>query len=274
MNIPPEVPDQRTTNLVFSDHSIKIRDVRGSPQPASIDEKGFIFRKHQTKLSTEGFLDRETVEKIYLPEIEELLKKELGEESVDRVFFFDWRVFHPYLRCFWVEMKRVMLIETSQLRKNAPEIEGEVIDMNDLTTWLRPAMHVHIGMFPFTWTLQSQHIIDQSASAVLRRIQLQLPDEADFLLVSQKPGLDLAVLEILIFMRQKTFQTLKIAACYCSLMVDLFSSPSRFIFHNHKLTSPLSIARSRPCDQVNNPLSPPLPYTYPISLSLSHLNSY
>jgi len=28
---------------------------------------------------------------------------------------------------------------------NAPELEGETIDMNDLTAWLRPAMHVHIG---------------------------------------------------------------------------------------------------------------------------------
>lgn len=144
MNIPPDVPDQRTTNLVFSDHAIKIRDVRHYPKPCSIDERGFIYRKHRTEVPVEGFRNRETVEKSYLPEMEELLKKELGPETVDRVFFFDWR-----------------------LRKNAPEIEGDVIDMNNLTTWLRPAMHVHI---------------DQSPSAVLRRIQLQLPDEAEFLL--------------------------------------------------------------------------------------------
>ena len=32
------------------------------------------------------------MESVYLPECEELLKRELGEETVDRVFFFDWRV--------------------------------------------------------------------------------------------------------------------------------------------------------------------------------------
>lgn len=76
--------------------------------------------------------------------MEALIKTELGEESVDRVFFFDWR-----------------------LRKNTPEVEGEVMNLNDLTAWLRPAMHVHI---------------DQSPAATLKRIQLQLADDAEFLL--------------------------------------------------------------------------------------------
>ena len=34
-----------------------------------------------------------------------------------------------------------------QLRKNAPEVEGTVVDMNDRTEWLRPAVHVHVGMY-------------------------------------------------------------------------------------------------------------------------------
>lgn len=36
--------------------------------------------------------------------------------------------------------------KNSKLRKNAPEIEGSTLDMNDLSTWLRPAAHVHVGM--------------------------------------------------------------------------------------------------------------------------------
>ena len=40
-----------------------------------------------------------------------------------------------------------MLTSTcEQLRKNAPEVEGTVVDMNDRTEWLRPAVHVHVGM--------------------------------------------------------------------------------------------------------------------------------
>jgi hypothetical protein len=70
---------------------VKIRDVRGLKEPIkTIDEKGFVYRKHKTKVPVEGFLSRETVEKDYLPEVEELIKGEL--EGVDRLFFFDWRV--------------------------------------------------------------------------------------------------------------------------------------------------------------------------------------
>jgi hypothetical protein len=90
MNIPPHIPDQRTTNLVFSDHVVPICDIRGRPPLKSIDEKGFVFRKHRTAIPVEGFLSRDTVETRYLPEVEQLLRREV--DGVDRVFFFDWRV--------------------------------------------------------------------------------------------------------------------------------------------------------------------------------------
>ena len=58
--------------------------------------------------------------------------------------------------------------------------------MNDLVTWLRPATHVHVGMMlnlhllPPWITLSV--LEDQSPAAVLKRIQLQLPEEAEQLL--------------------------------------------------------------------------------------------
>lgn len=78
------------------------------------------------------------------------------------------------------------LSSNPKLRKNAPEVEGSIIDMNDLTTWLRPAAHVHVGMsFDIPPKLPSDGLnnsIDQSPAAVLKRIQLQLPNEAERLL--------------------------------------------------------------------------------------------
>lgn len=87
-NIPASAPDQRTTNLVFSDHRMLIRDVCCHTPPSHIDEKGFVYRKHETAVM--DFENREVVEGVYLPEVEALLRREL--EGVDRVFFFDWRV--------------------------------------------------------------------------------------------------------------------------------------------------------------------------------------
>ncbi|KAH8596649.1 methyltransferase CmcJ [Bisporella sp. PMI_857] len=140
INIPEEAEDKRDTNLVFHDVRLQISDARDLDQNLSIDEKGFVYRRYPT--SVMNFTDRKMVEDAYLPEIEAILRREL--DGVDRVFFFDWR-----------------------LRINSPELEGSTIDMNDLTTWLRPAMHVHI---------------DQSPAATLKRVQLHLGDEAEFLL--------------------------------------------------------------------------------------------
>ncbi|KAL9609701.1 MAG: hypothetical protein Q9167_005551 [Letrouitia subvulpina] len=140
INIPEDAEDQRDTNLVFKRVCLTIRDVRGLSTELSLDTNGFIYRQHTMR--TTDCTDREDVEQSYLSEVEELLKREV--EGADRVFFFDWR-----------------------LRKNTPEIEGTVMDMNDLTTWLRPAVHVHV---------------DQSPAAALKRIQLQLKEEAPQLL--------------------------------------------------------------------------------------------
>ncbi|KAL8834254.1 MAG: hypothetical protein Q9170_003841 [Blastenia crenularia] len=135
-NVPEDAEDQRDTNLVFEQLCLVVHDVRRLPAKFSLDANGFVYRQHVTK--TTDFASRKTVEQSYLPEIEELLKREV--EGADRIFFFDWR-----------------------LRRNAPEVEGTVIDLNDLTNWLRPAVHVHV---------------DQSPAAALKRIQLQLQDEA------------------------------------------------------------------------------------------------
>ncbi|MCJ1405772.1 hypothetical protein MMC11_009002, partial [Xylographa trunciseda] len=140
INIPKDAADPRDTNLVFENVNVPVHDIRTCPRPFSLDGNGFVYLKHTTNVTT--FSNREVVERDYLPEIESLLKATLDE--VDRIFFFDWR-----------------------LRKNAPEVQGTVIDLNDPTEWLRPAVHVHI---------------DQSPASALKRIQLQLPDEAPYLL--------------------------------------------------------------------------------------------
>lgn len=88
INIPPEASDQRTTNLVYEDVTLPIKDVRGLKSQPNLDENGFMYCQHRTEFK--DFNSREAVDKFYLPEIEQLLRKET--EGVDRVFFFDWRV--------------------------------------------------------------------------------------------------------------------------------------------------------------------------------------
>ena len=88
IDIPADAEDQRHTNLVFQRERLTISDVRGHTANLSLDDNGFIYRRHETRHA--DFSNRKAVEENYLLEVEQLLRKEL--EGVDRVFIFDWRV--------------------------------------------------------------------------------------------------------------------------------------------------------------------------------------
>ena len=92
IDIPDDAEDKRNTNLVFEDVPLTVHDVRAIGEIRSIDDKGFIYRKHTSSVT--NFSNRKLVDETYLPEIEALLRSQLDE--VDRVFFFDWRVSSTY----------------------------------------------------------------------------------------------------------------------------------------------------------------------------------
>lgn len=69
------------------------------------------------------FSSRRSVEETYFPEVERLMKQEVGD--VGSVFIFDWR-----------------------LRNTLPTAPpGAVLDFNDRTSFLRPAVHFHVGEY-------------------------------------------------------------------------------------------------------------------------------
>ena len=88
--IPEDEPDQRPDNLEFEETKHVIHDIRPQMDQYSLDDHGFKIMSHTTSMSVESFSDRQTVEAIYLPEMEKLLRKE--DSTIDRVYFFDWRV--------------------------------------------------------------------------------------------------------------------------------------------------------------------------------------
>jgi len=107
----------------------------------TLDNNGFEYFKHKTLVG--NFDSKKVVEEQYLPEVERLIKERI--DNVDRVFVFDWR------------MRKYR--DTAQ--------EGDRFNLNDLTTYLVPAMEAHI---------------DQSPASVIKRVQLQLKDDAEYLL--------------------------------------------------------------------------------------------
>ncbi|CCF32719.1 methyltransferase CmcJ [Colletotrichum higginsianum] len=136
--------DARSTNLAFEKKTQTFVDMRGRTGEFSLDTHGFQVETVPNKLAPHFFRDREVVEREYLPEVEGLLRGVGG--GCDRVFIFDWR-----------------LRDASAPR----EVDDGELDMNDLTSWLRPSPTVHV---------------DQSPEGVLHRVLLHLPEEAPFLL--------------------------------------------------------------------------------------------
>ena len=89
-DIPEDEVDQRLHNLDFEDKSCRIQDIRPHLRDYTLDEHAFAVRHQDLSLEPHLFVNREIVESRYLPTIEQLLRKE--DPSIERVFFFDWRV--------------------------------------------------------------------------------------------------------------------------------------------------------------------------------------
>lgn len=92
LEIPPDVEDQRKTNLVFEDRDIIVKNIRGHEEDFELDKHGFSVRKFSkgAVCLAERTLDENTVRSFYFPAVDEFLKDEV--DGVDRTFLLDWRV--------------------------------------------------------------------------------------------------------------------------------------------------------------------------------------
>jgi hypothetical protein len=147
IDLPDELATKlKQTNCKFTKVDHTIHDVRGIEDRLSLDANGFVFRKYPTILSETDLLSRDSVDRVYLPEVESILRKEVV--GVDRIFFFDWRV---SIKLTPVGVFASLIIQ--QLRKYQPEAPAGNINLNDKTQYLRPAVEMHVGEF---------HVIDFS----------------------------------------------------------------------------------------------------------------
>jgi hypothetical protein len=101
MDLPPEVKDQRKTNVVFEDVDLLVNDMRGKEPDFELDTHGFMV----TQLPPfEGRLDTATIEEFHLPAVEKLLKEKV--DGADRVILFNWRVRFHFHKSFTVVLKK------------------------------------------------------------------------------------------------------------------------------------------------------------------------
>jgi len=142
IEIPEDASDKRPTNLEFEEKEETITNIRDMKSSFQIDCHGFMIREDPLEYGAALFSNKKEVEMLYFPRLEKIIAETIG--YTDKVMFFDWR-----------------------LRSANVPYNDTVIDLYDPTAWLRPANRVHV---------------DQSPAAVLHRIMISFPDEAEKLL--------------------------------------------------------------------------------------------
>ncbi|KAJ5903253.1 7 alpha-cephem-methoxylase [Penicillium tannophilum] len=110
-NIPEDFP---VTNFETSPEEAEvIHDIRGMEKSFTLENHGFCIAEQRLDISV---FDQDTIEDIYLQQVEELLKGMMPD--IHELFTFDWRV---------------------------PNLRGEYLNLADQTNRLFPAEAVHIG---------------------------------------------------------------------------------------------------------------------------------
>ncbi|KAI0149944.1 hypothetical protein F4776DRAFT_603916 [Hypoxylon sp. NC0597] len=123
---------------------IPIHDVRGEEQNYELDKHGFQFISHG--LNFEAFHDDQRIEREYLPQVEEMILKNIPYAK--KVFVFNWR------------LRKQM----GEEQMNSPVSPAQIQDKNYV---FAPSQTVHSDATEFT---------------LLKRVRKHLPEEADHLL--------------------------------------------------------------------------------------------
>ncbi|KAF2175459.1 hypothetical protein K469DRAFT_647092 [Zopfia rhizophila CBS 207.26] len=141
LELPPEAPDQRKTNLTWDEKDITVTDFRDNAADFQLDTHGFATRK------LEGFSELENDKDInarYIPEVKRMLETELGD--VGTVFVFDWR-----------------------LRSSRPSLTAEKINFSDPNQLLLPSNYAHIDTCPISVIQRIQKSFPNDAAKILRQ---------------------------------------------------------------------------------------------------------
>ncbi|KAJ5805664.1 uncharacterized protein N7503_003266 [Penicillium pulvis] len=118
-NIPDDFP---VTNFETSPEEAEvIQDLRGMEQSFTLEDHGFCIAKQRLDIPV---FDQDTIEKVYLPQVERLLKGMMPD--IQDLFIFDWR------------------LRSSDRKLIGAQFEGDYLNLADQTNRLFPAEAVHI----------------------------------------------------------------------------------------------------------------------------------
>ena len=70
---PPGVPQR---SGIYAEHRLAILNGRRAREQFSLDDQGFLFRRHET--AVKDFYDDKEVRRVYYPEVERLMKQATG----------------------------------------------------------------------------------------------------------------------------------------------------------------------------------------------------
>ncbi|KAF2149220.1 hypothetical protein K461DRAFT_260532 [Myriangium duriaei CBS 260.36] len=130
-------PGQRQRNYTESPHAVTVSDARGQESRFSTDEHGFALLTNVPVSAEREFVDDASIAANYYPEVDALLRKELG---ADRVVIFDHTIRRSQVGAKRAPVNRVHIDQTAKaarqrVQRHAPEdaerlLEGRVRIVN------------------------------------------------------------------------------------------------------------------------------------------------
>ncbi|KPM42905.1 hypothetical protein AK830_g3630 [Neonectria ditissima] len=130
-----------------------VNDIRKSQHDFNLDDHGFMVMQQTFSLPS---INQKTVEELYLPSLEVMLRHVVGEEA--EIVWFDWRT-------------------RSSNKSKTRFPEGTKIHLDDRSIPLEPVKAVHVGTNSFASASQ-----DQSPTAAINRVYRHSGPGADELL--------------------------------------------------------------------------------------------
>ncbi|KAK5653466.1 hypothetical protein OQA88_8952 [Cercophora sp. LCS_1] len=141
MDVPKGFPTRNFTLKLGADETI--RNIRGIEDQFNLDGNGFTVRRQELNVKS---LDKDSIEEVYLPSLETMIRDIVGQDS--EIIWFDWRT------------------RTSD-RSKTKLPPGTVVDLEDRSIPLAPVTSVHV---------------DQSKDAAIQRVHRHTGERAEELL--------------------------------------------------------------------------------------------
>jgi len=171
INLPKNAEDTRTNNLEFDVIDTTFHNIRGQESDFSLDDHGFQFIKYTHDF--EDFENRNAVETVYLPQVEQMVRENIPD--AEEIALFEWRVSLPQNTIFFANLC------SSEITHLWTRASLEILKTPQ-TGYVHPRTHISVCRTAFRAVQTLMLGSDHGLKPILNRVRATFPDDHERLL--------------------------------------------------------------------------------------------